>query len=162
MGVLPRARLVLLFYFRPQYRNRGRNGEVPGYWLRVLSELCASLIGLCGLRLAIHRDFEEKRLCCLKESHYGHGKLSYWNLLSGVNLWVIVLNHLHKVTRTERGNWRGGATKVRALFTHFLTQKYTPLSIGGSLPSHPDRKSGPLQEPIYEKTRWLAKRIAGT
>ena len=42
------------------------------------------------------------------------------------------MNYPHKVARTERGNRRGGATKVRALFTHFLIQKYTPLSI--SLP----------------------------
>ena len=49
-------------------------------------------------------------------------------VLSGVNLWVIVLNYPPKVARTERGNARGSATKVRALFTHFLTQKYTPLS----------------------------------
>ena len=32
------------------------------------------------------------------------------------------------MARTERGNARGGATKAGALFTHFLTQKYTPLS----------------------------------
>ena len=41
----------------------------------------------------------------------------------------------------------------------FRACKVIPVtSIGGRLPSHPDRKSGPLQEPIYEKTRWLDKR----
>ena len=39
------------------------------------------------------------------------------------------MNYPPNVTRTERGNARGSATKARSLFTHFLTQKYTPLSI---------------------------------
>ena len=33
-----------------------------------------------------------------------------------------------KVAQTERGNTRGEETKSRPYFTHFLTQKYTPLS----------------------------------
>ena len=37
-------------------------------------------------------------------------------------------NYPRKVTRTERGNAHGGATKARALFTQLLTQKSTPLS----------------------------------
>ena len=38
--------------------------------------------------------------------------------------------------------------------SHFVQgQGRAVTSIGGSLPSHPDRKSGPLREPIYEKTR---------
>ena len=38
------------------------------------------------------------------------------------------MNYPPKVARTERGNARGCATEARALFTHFLTQKSTPLS----------------------------------
>ena len=34
-----------------------------------------------------------------------------------------------KVAQTESGNARGERNKMAAVFTHFLTQKYTPLSI---------------------------------
>ena len=33
-----------------------------------------------------------------------------------------------KLAQTERGNARGERNKMAAVFTHFLTQKYTPLS----------------------------------
>ena len=34
-----------------------------------------------------------------------------------------------KFAQTERGNARGEQNYMAAVFTHFLTQKYTPLSI---------------------------------
>ena len=39
------------------------------------------------------------------------------------------LNFAREIAQTERGNARGERNKVAAVFTHFLTQKYTPLSI---------------------------------
>ena len=40
------------------------------------------------------------------------------------------MHYPRKVAWTERGNAHGGATKAKALFTHFLTQKHSPLSMG--------------------------------
>ena len=52
-----------------------------------------------------------------------------------------------KVAQTERGKPRGDATKTSALFTHFLTQKLTPLSTTLSVAGFPfPLKSGGKRE----------------
>ena len=53
------------------------------------------------------------------------GKLAC--LLRCVNLWVKIWNLRLKFAKTERGNARGERNKMAAVFTHFLTQKYTGL-----------------------------------
>ena len=52
-----------------------------------------------------------------------------FSILSGVNFWVIIWISRVEVTRTAGAKTHGEQDKTAAVFTHFLTQKYIPLSI---------------------------------
>ena len=70
--------------------------------------------------------------------------------------------HLYRVTLVYACQFIGISGYWKVLLLKGVTFRAWKVvivtSIGGSLPSHPDRKAGPLREPIYEKTRWLDKR----
>ena len=75
-------------------------------------------------------------------------KSKYVAILSGVNLWIKIWNYCLKVVRTAGVIPRDERNKKATVFTHFLTQKFTKLSIGrrinGTLSSVETSCGGPI------------------